>query len=330
VATEVVQKRPDVRRGLDEDDEQGIGVQHGNDGESLAELEYPGAEITAPPGVAKLRQPLDHGGQKGGQVLGITAVLRAGVNRKPIAAHHHHGGDPGSPAQGLDHVPDRRHTAPNLGRVESEVKQRLWVDPLARPAVCSRRMRVCQVVLSFAVGASSAVLVACNATILPPATEQNTAYTVTLYALHGTPITSPSAYELYGPELVTTALTPGFDFAFDIDSTGSAELLPLDALVPPTSDTLTQPGLQLTTTPFSNLTQAPTGGYNITTPLPVTVGDVVIIQSASVDCPDGQIVSLYAKLQVLAINDSLRTMQFQILVDENCGYFGLAPGLPSQ
>jgi len=179
------------------------------------------------------------------------------------------------------------------------------------------------------VGLASAALAACNTSTLPPPSTANVVDTVTLYALHGTPLITPSGYSLTGPEVVATALTPGFDFAFDIDSLGPV-LLPLGALVPPSQDSLNNPGLQTTTSTFNNMTLAPTGGYELTKPITVAPGSVVLVQSASQVCPDGLTESLYAKLQVLSINDSTRTIQFQILVDENCGYLGLAPGLPTQ
>jgi hypothetical protein len=179
-------------------------------------------------------------------------------------------------------------------------------------------------------GLAAGSLAACNTSTLPPPSTTNVVDTVTLYALHGTSLITPSGYSLTGPEVVQTPLSPGFDFAFDIDSTGQAVLLPLGALVPLSQDSLNNPGIESTTTPFANLTTAPTGGYELSKPLPLTVGSVVLIQSAAQVCPDGLTESLYAKLGVLAISDSARTMQFQILVDENCGYLGLAPGLPTQ
>ncbi len=41
-------------------------------------------------------------------------------------------------------------------------------------------------------------------------------------------------------------------------------------------------------------------------------------------------VFLYAKLRVVAIDTTARRIDFRILVDQNCGYHGLAPGIPTQ
>jgi hypothetical protein len=36
----------------------------------------------------------------------------------------------------------------------------------------------------------------------------------------------------------------------------------------------------------------------------------------------------YAKLEVLSFDEAARTVTFRILIDENCGFKGLEPGLP--
>jgi hypothetical protein len=38
----------------------------------------------------------------------------------------------------------------------------------------------------------------------------------------------------------------------------------------------------------------------------------------------------YAKMQVLALDDSARAVRFQILNNINCGYRGLTVGLPTR
>src|SRR5437879_12775415 len=56
---------------------------------------------------------------------------------------------------------------------------------------------------------------------------------VSLYALFGTPISSPSAYDIklrsVGRQLVRTDQTPAVDFAFNLDSSGHAVSMPTGA-----------------------------------------------------------------------------------------------------
>jgi len=67
-------------------------------------------------------------------------------------------------------------------------------------------------------------------------------------------------------------------------------------------------------------------------PVPVDSGNVFIVRSRpSVNCAAiGLSLPVYAKLEVLAVDTTARTVQFRVLVDRNCGYHGLQPGLPSK
>lgn len=149
--------------------------------------------------------------------------------------------------------------------------------------------------------------------------------TVTLYALNGTPIGTPSAYALIGPEIVHTDQTATFDFAFNIDS--QPVFMPSGLF----------PGLQRnsgllpsTATSFDAITAAPTQGYVMDHSVVVSVGTLLLLQSRTQLCADGTNHALYGKLHVLALDLVARTVQFEVLVDENCGYLSLTPGLPTQ
>ncbi len=192
--------------------------------------------------------------------------------------------------------------------------------------MCARRFPA-----AFALAVTGlALLAACTSPVLPPAYTENGVDTVTLYALSGTPLFTPSAYAINGPALVRTDLSISFDFAFNFDSLRRPVLLPAGALGLPKS-TL-QPGFQLSTTPFADLTLAPTDGYATDNPFLVDTGNVVLARSRSLTCPDGTIESLYAKLHVLAVDTAAtaRTIRFEILTDQNCAYRGLAPGTPGK
>ena len=163
-----------------------------------------------------------------------------------------------------------------------------------------------------------------NTTGLPAAVFTNVVDTVSLWALRGTAITLPSAYVLEGAVPVRTDTTVNFDFAFDFDSSGKAALLPTAALHLGTGS-----GLQRTSTAFAAITVAPTGGYILDSAVTVDTGTVLYAVSRPVGCIIGA-VPLYAKLHVLSVDTAARRLQFEILVDQNCGYRGLAPGLPKQ
>jgi len=167
---------------------------------------------------------------------------------------------------------------------------------------------------------------ACSSTLGPPtASIDNVVDTVTLYALTGTPVGTPSAYSIQGPTPgpVRTDSVPGYDFAFDIVG-GVATLYPQGALLPDTRSS----ALQYTNS-FDGVTSAPGGGWNDSTSLSVIPTTVVLVRSRSILCSYGATVYEYAKMQVLAVDTAARTINLQILSDINCGYRDLNVGIPS-
>src|SRR3989442_12623220 len=80
-----------------------------------------------------------------------------------------------------------------------------------------------------ALGALAALtaLAACGTTTgLPPAHIVNVVDTVSLYALDGTPLTAPSAYDVELLLAVRTDVTTPYDFIFNIDTAVRALRLP--------------------------------------------------------------------------------------------------------
>jgi hypothetical protein len=168
-----------------------------------------------------------------------------------------------------------------------------------------------------------------NTTGLPAAGITNVVDTTSLFALFGTPIATPSAYDLNGRltghPLVRTDQASAFDFAFNFDSLRRPVLLPTGAVGLGQSS-----GLQQASVPFDSIKVAPTGGYVLDRGLVVDSGAVVIVRSRPTGCLFGVTVFTYAKLVVVAIDTTVRRIDFRILVDQNCGYRGLEPGIPTQ
>lgn len=170
-----------------------------------------------------------------------------------------------------------------------------------------------------------ALVVACGQPLgLPVAQVANEVDTVSLFALDSTPLSAPAAYDLHSRARVRTDRSSLFDFAFNIDSSG-AVLLPTGSLGLGEAS-----GIQLATTPFDSILVAPGGGYVTTKSVVVKSGAVALVHSRLITCAFGASVFLYAKLRVLAIDTAARRIDFAILVDANCGYRGLEPGLPHQ
>jgi len=175
--------------------------------------------------------------------------------------------------------------------------------------------------------AAAAALVACADDSLPNATVENIVDTVTISAVWGTPVGHPSAYRMSGSEftrLVTVETSANYDFLYDVDSVLGPAFFPAQAtgVLPPSS---ANPGLMLTTTPFDSIKSAPSNGYVTDAPLAVDSGSVLYMRSL-VTCGIG--VPLYGKMEVLQIDSVARTITFAVMVNQNCGYRELQPGLP--
>jgi hypothetical protein len=160
---------------------------------------------------------------------------------------------------------------------------------------------------------------------LPPAALANELDTVSLYALTGTPVGVPSAYLLEFRRVVRTDQSAAFDFAFDITSAGDPVLFPTGPLGLGEGS-----GLQVAPQPFDSLTLAPVSGYVYDAAVAADSGAELLVQSRVTICNFGARASYYAKLRVLGVDQAARRIDFEILVNANCGYRGLEPGLPNR
>jgi hypothetical protein len=160
---------------------------------------------------------------------------------------------------------------------------------------------------------------------LPAAVLENVVDTVSLYALDGTPLPAPSGYNLAGRQVVRTDRVSAFDFAFNITPAGQAVLLPTGAL-----DLGRSSGIQIQHAGFDAVAVAPTSAYVDTTAVAIDSGTVAVLHSRAATCSIGIVVFYYGKIQVLAIDTVARRIDLQVLVDQNCGYRGLEPGIPRQ
>jgi hypothetical protein len=169
--------------------------------------------------------------------------------------------------------------------------------------------------------------VACSdSTGLPDATLTNTERTDTLYALIGTPVSTPSGYALEGSRRIRTDLSVEFDFAYNVESDGSHVFLPRAALgIDPTA--AVNPGFLASNGTFEAIKVAPSNGYVTDRAIPIAVGERYVVRSR-VTCSIG--VPKYAKVEVVAIDDVARIVAFRVLTDDNCGFKGLEPGLPKR
>ncbi len=177
---------------------------------------------------------------------------------------------------------------------------------------------------ALAAGLLAWAAAACSGNLLNASLE-NKVDTVTVGSLVGTPLTVPSGYSLDVARPVRTDSTASFDFAYSILPGGRPVFLPLATLGLGAGASLL-PGFLGTTDSFDAIGEAPQNGYRVRDTIPVVVGDRWIVRSRIVCGGFG--VPKYAKLQVLQVDDVNKLVRFQIMVNRNCGFRGLQPGVP--
>lgn len=159
---------------------------------------------------------------------------------------------------------------------------------------------------------------------LPAASEENVVDTISLWALDGTTLPLPSGYQLVPKGTVRTDRSSSFDFAFDVDTLGRPVFLPTGAL-----GLAVASGFRRETAAFDSIKTAPAGTYITDSAFVIDSGTVATVRSRPVTCSFGATVFYYAKLKILAYDAVDRRVDLQILVNQNCGYRSLKPGVPT-
>jgi hypothetical protein len=171
-----------------------------------------------------------------------------------------------------------------------------------------------------------AAAAACNDPLsLTPASASNKVDTVTLYALRGTGVTQPSGFDIPTNAAVRTDLS-GFDFAFDIDAGGTARIYPAGALGLPKAT-----GIQMSQQPFDAITIPPSDGYTDSLAIAANPDVVFIVRSRAIlsGCETTGQLPRYGKFRILSVDPVQRSVAIEALVNTNCGYRSLAPGIPT-
>jgi len=185
----------------------------------------------------------------------------------------------------------------------------------------------------FRLGAAAAGLVftamACGGgTQLPDPIIENVVDSTIVYALNGTTIGTASAFDVVASSRARPELREAYDFAFDIDAGDRPLLLPGNLAGLPSSA-----GLLESEQTFDEIVRAPLEGYVSDTALVAEVGTVFIARSRSTTTFCSALVGAlprYGKFEVTGIDPAERTVTLRFMVNMNCGYRDLTPGLPEQ
>jgi len=180
-----------------------------------------------------------------------------------------------------------------------------------------------------------ALCAACGESVtLPDATIPVATQQIQLYALSGTPVATPSAYNMLSLIEVRTYQSNDFDFVFDIgiDSTfGLGTNGDTIAVLKPRGNLGFDPdgGLQWMLIDFDSVFVAPIEGYETIKPTRIRTGDTILATSRAQQCAFGYNLPHYAKLLVMDIDLALRKATIRVVIDPNCGYRSLTTGIPT-
>lgn len=151
--------------------------------------------------------------------------------------------------------------------------------------------------------------------------------TVTVFTLRGSPVSAPTALDLFRLRALRVG-EAGQLYDIAIDTSGAAIVLYPSQLI---DNEALPTGILEVTSPFEDITEAPTQGYVDTAAVSILPGETVIVRARNV-C-SGNIPGrdfFYAKVQLLELGSSAghRTARFRIRTNPNCGFRSFADGLP--
>ncbi|HEX7122043.1 MAG TPA: hypothetical protein VF178_06690 [Gemmatimonadaceae bacterium] len=177
--------------------------------------------------------------------------------------------------------------------------------------------------------AGAVFVAACDDPFAPRASTAVRSDTFSIFALSGTPVNVPTAFNVLFFTPVRVEPTYGFDFAFDIDDQGRVLLIPVSRMGGVVT-TGRRVGFQRPSVPFDEVTRAPAAGYHIDSTFVLGPREPVIVELISDACPFGVVSQfIYSKIEVLAIFPTDRRLTFRITYDPNCGFRSFLPGIPA-
>ena len=142
-----------------------------------------------------------------------------------------------------------------------------------------KMMRGRFVALLVAIGATVGVDACGDVTGLKAQLENFAVDSIVVHALNGSPPALPSAMIVRAAAVVPITSDYNFDIAFDIDDTGAVVIHTVKAVA---SEFIPahRVGLQLSSTPYDEITRSPTGGFVYDSSLTVPIGKTVLSTSS--------------------------------------------------
>ena len=130
----------------------------------------------------------------------------------------------------------------------------------------------------------------------------------------------PSAFDLFNSTPVRTDLSSGWDLLFAVDPGLGPTLVARGGVLGSDSDA----GIQLSSSTFDTLTEAPENNYTGDEPVPISVGDVLVVRSRQSTAISFRC-RLFGKIEIVAIEGAPAVATIRYVVNPNCEQRGVEP-----
>ena len=132
----------------------------------------------------------------------------------------------------------------------------------------------------------------------------------------------PSGFDMVSRTIVRTDQVSGWDFVFFVDPQQGASLRTRGSYL---QEEDSEPGVQVVTESFEDLTTAPEDGYEVLDPVRISTGDVFAARSRYDPALGGLRCRYYGKFEVEAIDEVAGSMTMIHLINPNCEDRNLDP-----
>lgn len=179
---------------------------------------------------------------------------------------------------------------------------------------------------ALAVGLS--LVAACDDPFKVRAQFENVSQPFAVHALSGSQLAFATAINLTVKSVTRVDGAFAFDVAFDLDARGDVVLLPVNVVGQNPAGSR-RVGIHKPNVSYESVSEAPRGGYVVDSVTVVRRGEAAVIQAQVSACALSLTPFLHAKIVVDSIDTGTRLMFGRILINQNCGFRSLAPGLPA-
>lgn len=361
--TQLVEQGGEVRVRAEHHQQNRFWGQGTHDNCATGAVEDHQSRIAATGGAPKIARRKRERWHERREAFGVDEGAARTIDQEAVTAKHDDGVDALASPQNADEISDGGHGG-TLEGLQGEVKRKplpdkgvptacrvsSWtITSVAAPLLHGRRFtsvipmryirfarpgapRIARRALAFWPLLVLAVVGACgdNNGLLAPASNENVARQVSLFAMTGTAPALPAAYVFTSESVVRPQVlgngAPNFELAFDITADGRVLFMPVKWLVPAPPSGSPTVALLKATADFDALERAPDRGYVADSTLLVAKGETVLVRLSSSGCVYGD--PYYAKMRVDTIIATERRIIFSSLVNRNCGYRALTAGVP--